>query len=299
MWLEAEFKIKPEQADAFEGILLLQGIDEWENCGAANYEEMGGNYDYLPDEHGREADNAIKIVLEDNEESRTLLQSISELSGISPKLRQQDEKEWAEEWKKFYKPLEIGDNLCICPAWEQYESASRVICRLEPSGVFGTGLHQTTQLCLQFLSEQVKGGESVLDLGCGSGILGIAALKLGAGECLGIDIEEQAENAAIHNAELNGESERFDVKIGDILSDNELIEAGKGYDIIIANIVADVIMALAPHMRKYMAAGGCFMTSGIIEHRAEEVKKCLLEQGFCIEEERRRDNWYAYLARLA
>ena len=231
----------------------------------------------------------VRIALQQLKESRsdcgTLLMTMETL---------QDE-DWENNWKQYYKPMEIGERLLVIPQWEQADTKGRVPLILDPGLTFGTGSHATTRLCLTALEKRVKGGEKVLDLGCGSGILSIAALKLGAKEALAVDIDDKCLTVAYDNAALNGiGKDTYTVKVGDILSDQAVqAEIGGGYDIVLANIVADVITALGPMVHGLMKKDGLFLCSGIIDTRAEEVKGKLKEAGLEILEERSSEGWFA------
>ena len=210
-----------------------------------------------------------------------------------------EDADWENNWKAFYKPMEIGERLIVIPDWEQAEPHGRVALRMNPGLTFGTGSHATTRLCLQALEKLVKPGMKVLDLGCGSGILSIAALLLGAESAFGCDIDDKAVGVAYENAALNGIGrDRYTVRAGDVLSDKRLrAEMGAGYDIVAANIVADVIIALSGTVRALMAPEGYFLCSGIIDERAGEVRAKLEENGFAILEENSSEGWYSYLCR--
>ena len=210
-----------------------------------------------------------------------------------------EDSDWENNWKQFYKPMEIGERLIVIPDWETADPKGRVALRLNPGLTFGTGSHATTRLCLKALEKRVQPGMRVLDLGCGSGILSIAALLLGADAAYACDIDEKAVPIAYENAALNGVGkDRYTVRAGDILSDVGLQrDMGAGYDIVLANIVSDVIIALAPAVRPLMKAGGTFITSGIIDDRAVEVKGKLLENGFAIEEENQSEGWFSFVCR--
>ena len=216
------------------------------------------------------------------------------------------EADWENNWKQYYKPMEIGERLLVIPQWEQDDpkvrkalEAGRVPLILEPGLTFGTGSHATTRLCLTGLETAVKGGERVLDLGCGSGILSIAALKLGAASALAVDIDDKCLDVACENAAMNGIGrDTYTVRVGDVLSDEALrAEIGGGYDIVLANIVADVIIGLAPVVRTLLAEGGVFLCSGIIDDRAAEVAEKLRQAGLEIVETRSAEGWYAYTCR--
>ena len=208
-------------------------------------------------------------------------------------------EDWENNWKQYYKPMEIGERLLVIPEWEQAETNGRVPLILDPGLTFGTGSHATPRLCLTALEKAVHGGEKVLDLGCGSGILSIAALKLGAAEATAVDIDDKCLTVAYDNAALNGiYQDTYTVKVGDILGDESVrAELGGGYDIVLANIVSDVIIALAPMVHSLLKEGGLFLCSGIIDTRAEEVKGKLLEAGLEILEERSSEGWFAFSCR--
>ena len=186
--------------------------------------------------------------------------------------------DWENNWKQFYKPMEIGDRLLVVPEWEQASDPQRITLRLNPGLTFGTGSHATTRLCLQALDTHIHGGERVLDLGCGSGILSIAALLLGADHAVACDIDEKCMDVAYENAALNGVGrDRYTVRWGDVVTDQALRqELGGPYDVVVANIVADVIKALASTVRPLVKEGGIFLCSGIIDDRAEEVAQELV-----------------------
>ena len=210
-----------------------------------------------------------------------------------------EDADWENNWKAFYKPMEIGERLLVIPDWEEAEAGDRVALRLNPGLIFGTGSHATTRLCLTALERLVQPGMRVLDLGCGSGILSIAALLLGADSAFGCDIDDKAVDVAYENAALNGIGrDRYTVRAGDVLTDGGLKkQIGTGYDIVVANIVADVIIALAPAVRPLMGEGGWFLCSGIIDDRAEEVRRRLEEAGFTIEEANSSEGWFSFLCR--
>lgn len=210
-----------------------------------------------------------------------------------------EDADWENNWKAFYKPMEIGERLIVIPDWEEADPRGRVALRMNPGLTFGTGSHATTRLCLTALEREVKEGMRVLDLGCGSGILSIAALLLGAESAFACDIDEKAVGVAYENAALNGiGKDRYTVRAGDVLTDAGLQkEMGTGYDIVAANIVSDVIIGLAPAVRRLMKEDGRFLTSGIIDDRAEEVRAKLEEAGFTVEEANSSEGWYSFLCR--
>ena len=202
-----------------------------------------------------------------------------------------EQEDWQNAWTKYYHAMDIGKRLAIVPSWEEYETG-RTVLRMDPGMAFGTGTHETTALCLTVLDELVKGGERVLDIGTGSGILAIAALLLGAKTAEGVDIDPMCVRTAGENAELNGVQDRFRVLVGD-LSD----KASGKYDLITANIVANAILHLAPAVPALLAENGTFIASGIIDTRRDEVADGLRAAGLEVVEIREENGWECILCR--
>ena len=249
---------------------------------------------YLPaDETGFAQMGEVRMALEDLKARRsdcgTLLLSLENLR----------DEDWENNWKQYYKPMEIGQRLLVIPQWEQVDPGQRVPLILDPGLTFGTGSHATTRLCLTALEKTVAQGDRVLDLGCGSGILSIAALRLGASQALAVDIDDKCLDVAYENAALNGiGKDRYTVRVGDVLSDGSLRRELEGsYDIVVSNIVADVIIALAPLVPSMLRPGGTFLCSGIIDDRAEEVRAALEAAGWTVLETQSADGWFAYTCR--
>ena len=220
------------------------------------------------------------------------------LTGVRVTVTPVEEEDWANGWKKYYQPLEIGQRLYVVPQWLSHEPPpGRVSLILNPGLTFGTGAHPTTQLCLEGVERYAQPGQRVLDLGCGSGILSIAALKLGADYALGVDIDPKAPDVARENGELNGVSlESYRLLAGDVLGDKSLQAelAEEKWDLILANIVADVIIPLSAIVGPWLAPGGHFLCAGIIDTRANEVKAALEKNGFKVVEGLERKGWCAY-----
>ncbi len=202
-----------------------------------------------------------------------------------------EQEDWENAWRKYYHAMEIGSRLAICPSWEEYEG-DRTVIRLDPGMAFGTGTHETTSLCLEQLDQRIRGGERVLDIGTGSGILAIAALLLGAGSAEGVDIDPMCVRTAGENAALNGVQDRLQVLVGD-LSD----KATGTYDLITANIVAAAIISLAPHVPALLAPGAVFIASGIIDTRKDEVIAGVTAAGLEVVEIHEKNGWVALVCR--
>ncbi|WPX07700.1 50S ribosomal protein L11 methyltransferase [Anaerocellum danielii] len=195
-----------------------------------------------------------------------------------------DEKDWAQEWKKYYKPVEIG-NIAIVPSWEDYKAeGNKIIVRLDPGMAFGTGTHESTALCLEAIQKYVKPGMDVLDVGTGSGILAIAAKKFLAKRVLAVDIDEVAVKVAEENARLNGVE--FEIKKNDLIEGIE-----EEYDVVIANIVADIIIKLSKDINRVLKEDGIFISSGIIGERLEDVLKSFEKNSLEIVEVKKMGQW--------
>ena len=240
----------------------------------------------------------IKCYLTDDEEGLAVLRSIkAAYSDVETGFV--EDSDWENNWREYYKPIQVGEKLVVVPEWEEIPQDGRLPLRLDPGLIFGTGSHATTRLCLQALDKCIHGGEKILDLGCGSGILSIAALVLGAKEAFACDIDEKCVDVAYENAALNGVGkDRYTVRWGDVLTDTTLqAEFGGGYDMVVANIVADVIMGLSDKVRPFLKEGGLFLCSGIIDDRAEEVLAKLRADGWMVLEQNDSEGWYSFLCR--
>ncbi len=211
-----------------------------------------------------------------------------------------EDSDWENNWREYYKPIETGKRLVIVPEWEEIPAGERLPLRLDPGLIFGTGSHATTRMCLEALEDYALAGKKVLDLGCGSGILGIGALVLGCESCLGVDVDPKAPDVAAENAGLNSFGpDRIRFLAGDLIADASLrASLGNGYDIVLANIVADVIVPLSPHVPGFLKPGGIYISSGIIEGRQDEVRHAIEGSGFTVLAERVEEEWHCFVARL-
>ncbi len=208
-----------------------------------------------------------------------------------------DDSEWKDNWKEYFKPSRVSEKILVCPTWEEYELSDEEkaqgvkILKIDPGMAFGTGTHETTSLCMKAMEKYMKKGASVLDVGCGSGILSIAADLLGAGDVLGIEIDPVAVEVSRENLELNACKESVRVIEGDLTK-------GVDYeaDIVVANLMADLVMMLTPDVRRHMKEGAKYISSGIIDEKLEEVKNAIIASGFNIDEVMTDGMWCAIVA---
>lgn len=223
-----------------------------------------------------------------------------DMGSLKIEVRSVDEEDWANNWKAYFKPMPVGEKLLVCPSWEKIpEGNTRAVLKIDPGMAFGTGTHHTTRMCLELLEKNIKNGDLVADLGCGSGILSIAASLMGAKETYAIDIDPVAARVAAENAELNGiDMSGYFIRIGDILSDEKFRDdiSGRQYDIVLANIVANVIIAFAPVIPQLMKPDGKLIASGIIADRLDEVLDALKANGLEAVEICSGEDWRAVLA---
>lgn len=276
-------------------------------------------WDYLGEELFEHMDRpvTVSVYLEQGEESEL---AVAEVAAVAGTLAGRDEEgvlgalrvsreevrseDWEHNWKRFYKPFCVGERLLVRPSWEDVgDTEKRVILTIDPASSFGTGSHATTRMCLEELDAADLTGARVLDAGCGSGILTAAALLLGASHATACDIEENAVRTTAENLLLNGIApERFSAHAGDFLSDPQLAQtlaAGAPYQLITANIVADVLIGMAPALAAWLEEGGVLLLSGIILSREQEVALAYAAQGLTPVTSRERDGWRMFAMKKA
>ncbi len=261
----------------------LMGLSECETCVTV----------YIPENaQGAEMFSSLKSLVKTLKENDTENQ-MGRLVIESDSVREED---WANNWKQYFKPLKVGKNLLIKPSWEKYnENDGRIILEIDPASSFGTGQHNTTRLCLELMENVLKNNDRILDMGCGSGILSIGAILLGAENAVAVDIEENSVKTAVENAEKNNiGKDKYAAYCGNIITDEELInKIGCGYDIITANIVADVLIAMSGIFMRFIRKGGTLIISGIIIERKDEVIESIKNAGFTMNEIKESDGWCA------
>lgn len=307
-WLEVTLPVPADKLDGVCAVLTYNGMTglvvEEEGDFLRFLEQNRQYWDYVDEGLAQRMKGAsrVKFYVPDSPEGRgQLRQYLAGLEEYEPQTVSLREEDWATSWQKYYQPIPVGKRIYIVPDWMRGRPVpeGRTPLYLNPGLTFGTGSHPTTQLCLELLEGTLRPGDRVLDLGCGSGILAIAALALGASRAAGVDIDPKAADVAFENAALNGIGpDRLSVYAGDVLTDKRLagrLNPGQNR-VVLANIVADVIIPLSARAGYFLAPDGVFLTSGIIEGRQDEVRAALEGNGFAVTGHRERGGWHAFLA---
>ena len=288
--------------------LVVEDQAEYENF----LEDNRAYWDYIDEEFQQELQglSRIKLYLEVDGNEEKQLQKLNKVLDALKKRTKKNlgsleissqllpETNWEESWKDNYPPQPIGEKLIVVPCWNP-EASGRIPVILDPGLTFGTGAHPSTQMCMEFMEELVRDGMDVIDLGSGSGILSIAALRLGAKTAVGVDIDPKAEDIARENAAYNDfHGDRFDAVIGNVTEDHELMArlSGKHYDLVFVNIVADVIIGLAPVLKHFMDENTKVICSGILDVREAEVHEALTAAGLVVEKTRAKEDWRSLVA---
>lgn len=304
-WIEAAVATRSDEIDEICERLAALGaggmVVEDEADFQAFLENNHQYWDYVDDELESKfrGVSRVKFYLADDDDGRALLETIRTGIGREITTAFVQDSDWENNWRQYYQPIEIGEKLVVVPEWLETPDDGRIPLRLDPGLIFGTGSHATTRMCLAALEHYAAPGKRALDLGCGSGILGIGALLLGCDAVMGCDIDPKAPAVAEANAALNGlYAGRFRVCAGDILTDAGMrASLGTGYDLVLANIVSDVIIPLSALAPQFLAPDGVFLCSGIIEGRQDEVADALRRNGFTILEHFNEEEWHCYVAR--
>lgn len=335
-WKKFTLKTTTEAVELVSAMLAELGIDavEIEDNRPISEEDRKRMFiDILPELPPDEGTAFVSFYLEEGKEADGLLAAVrdglAELDSFvavgekTITVSETEDADWIDNWKEFFHPFRVDDTIIIKPTWEELDEKKEgdMVIEIDPGTAFGTGSHETTKLCILSLKKQIQGGERVLDLGCGSGILSIAARKLGASCVLGTDIDENAVLVSKENTEQNHLSSAVSVTSPgvDLAADKEVFAAaedgcgyfccnvlaeecetallGASYDIVVANILADVIVPLSGIVGDFLKPAGIFISSGIIQAKAEEVKEALVSNQFEIIEQTRMGDWVSYTAR--
>lgn len=317
-WIKTTVTTTAEGIDPVSGRLLELGINGIEISDKDDFIEFLENnrkyWDYVDEEleKFKDADTKITFYLSCGaagiEQLNAVKASLAELKaldadGVYGSLEistdNVKDEDWSEIWKQYFHPIPVGKKILICPAWETPKNTDgRTVFTVNPGLSFGTGSHPSTRFCLEEIEENLKPGDSMLDLGCGSGILSVTALLLGASSAVAVDIDSNATDVAHSNLKLNKlTDENYKTYTGDITSDKELRDKLGTHNLVVANIVADVIIAIAPYVRGFMNSGATFICSGIILERLDEVKAALTKNGLNITKVKCDDDWAAITAK--
>ncbi len=319
-WIRVSIYTTTEGIEPVSGRLYQLGITGLEIEDERDFKDFLENnrqyWDYVDEDliKEKEGETKVKTYVSDDAAGRELMLAIKstmlelksldengEFGRLEIEADNMTEEDWANNWRQYFHPIAIGERIMIKPEWEELsEPTDRIVFNIEPGMSFGTGSHYTTQLCLEALEQYVKPGVKMLDLGCGSGILSIISLLLGADKAVAVDIDPNAVDTAYQNAARNGvDKEKYTVLAGNVVADADIqAEISKNkYEVVAANIVADVIIGLAPKAREYMKENGVFITSGIIEDRIDDVKEALIQNGFEIVKINQRKDWASIICR--
>lgn len=292
--------------------LGIEGIEIEDKVPITEEEKKEMFIDILPELGEDDGKATISFYISNDEDKDSILSSVKEglveladfveVGNMEITVSETEDKDWINNWKQYWKPFRVADDIIIKPTWETLEEKNDndLVIEIDPGTAFGTGSHETTRLCIQGLRKYITDETVLLDVGSGSGILSIIGLKLGAKSALGTDIDPNAIHAMYENAKVNGiTEEEFTVKIGNIIDDQTLQEevGMEKYDIVVANILADVIIPLSSKVGQHMKKGGLYITSGIIYMKRDEVKEVIEKNGFTIVEENEMGEWVSFVAR--
>ena len=279
--------------------LVIEDQEEFETF----LDENKAYWDYIDEDFQQKLQGLshIKIYLEDTDTAgQEKLRGAVEKLGLNMTVKALEETNWEESWKDNYPAVEVGENLIVVPYWQADETNGRTPIILDPGLTFGTGAHASTQMVMESMEQIVKPGFQCLDLGSGSGILSLAALRLGAASAIGIDIDPKAEDIARENAAYNGfGSPEFTALTGNVTEDKALMGklSEKEYDLVLVNIVADVIIGLSPVLPEFLTEKSTLICSGILDTRLDDVVAALEKAGLTITKIRQKEDWRCVTAK--
>ena len=315
-YIDLKIKVNKDYLEQVEGALIAGGftdmlVDDPDDARDILAHPDTYRYDYINEELagdlGRQP--SLTLYFTDDEDGRSsmaeaeaIVRALADAEGIGGMTVESalagDDSEWLYKWQEYFKPTKVGDRIVVKPSWEDYDaSEDELVIEMDPGMAFGSGLHETTSMCIKALEKIMPGAAGadgrirVLDVGTGTGILAIAAALLGADDCLGIDIDTDAVRVACENIAHNGLDDRIRAQYGDLT-------AGVDYraDIIVANLMADLVIRLTPDAAAHLRKGGYYITSGILAEKEETVSEAIREAGFCIEEVLHDGEWCAIIA---
>ncbi|MBQ9119777.1 MAG: 50S ribosomal protein L11 methyltransferase [Lachnospiraceae bacterium] len=330
-WKKLTIETTTEAVDFISELLTelgIEGIEIEDSIQLTEAEKKQMFIDILPELPEDDGSARVNCYLEMDQDAEAIREQILEgieeirmfveVGSANITISETEDKDWMNNWKEFFKPFRVDDSIVIKPTWEKLDEVKQddLVIEIDPGTAFGTGAHETTRLCIGNLKKYLKEGDALLDLGCGSGILSIIGKKLGADYAVGTDIDVNAVATAKENVEVNGltvyetpateaalarKSGTIELVAGNVIDDRAFREVvGLGcYDVVVANILADIIIPLSGVVAEHMKPGAVFISSGIIDMKAEEVKEALLANGFEIVETVTMKDWVSYVARVA
>lgn len=297
-YIEVEIKTTNDLKENVENVLYDNEIYTFEETNKEVIDELNqheDDWDFVDDSVLKieEDKTVIKCYFSENEDetAKSIKEQLKDIAEVE--IKYTDDKDWANNWKKYYHPLEIGNHIAIKPTWEEYENKDRIVIDIDPGMAFGTGTHETTYLCLEALEKYVQKDDVIFDIGCGSGILGIAAVKLDAKKVLAVDIDEKCIEATEENAKMNNTLESMEIYKGNLL---DVIDSSA--DIIVSNIIAEIIAGMIPELKKHLQGKKMFIASGIIVEKIHIVEDALKEEGFEIFEINTKNGWAQIAGRV-
>ncbi len=309
-WIEIKIKTTTEGVDIVSNVLYeagITGVAIEDPSDPIFTSKLEGNWDYFDEAildfefEGAivkgyiPQDDALTQTIEIISESLNILKNSDLNLGLCElNTKEVDDEDWANEWKKYYKPTKITNKIVIKPSWEEYEpTGDEIVIEMNPGGAFGTGTHETTKMCAKFVEAYIKDDMQVFDIGCGSGILAIIAAKLGSNDVIAVDIDQAAIDASNENVAINHVLNQVDVRKGNLL---DVVDTKA--DMVIANIVADVIIFLADDVKNVIKEGGFFVASGIINSKLADVLEALDDKGFEVVTQTTEGEWSAVVSKL-
>ena len=309
-WLEIIIHTTADSIDDTAAMLTAAGFSELvledQNQFEDFLEENRACWDYIDEELQQQLQglSRIKIYLEDTQESElSVLQKLADEHHLNMAVEQMPETDWENSWQEHYPAVEVGQNLIVLPYWlADADESGRKPVILDPGLTFGTGAHASTQMVMEAMEERLQAGSHCLDLGSGSGILSLTALRLGAASATGVDIDPKAEDIARENAAYNGfAAPEFTACTGDVTADKKLMKRlqEQEYDVVLVNIVADVIIHLAPTLPAFLQEKSLLICSGILDVRLADVTAALEQAGLTVCETKSKEDWRCVIAKKA